>query len=281
MSCSSFTGNDRSLDRATPRLHDGGMILIATCEEWPNLHPDDRGLLAAFAERDMGAAPAVWNDPDVDWPQADAVLLRSTWDYSRTRDAFLRWLEGLSVPVFNPPAMIRWNTDKRYLDTLGLRGVPVVPTVYVDPGHSAPETPLAAQCVVKPSVSAGSQDTIRLEGDNRPAIERQVARIHRQGKTAMIQPYLANVDSAGETALLFIDGEFSHSVRKGPMLPEVGRLATDGLFAAEAIESRAASAAELELGFQVIRALPFETPVYTRVDLIPGADGAPVVLEAA
>ena len=34
----------------------------------------------------------------------------------------------------------------------------------------------------------------------------------------MIQPYLADVDTLGETALVYIDGRFSHALKKGPLL---------------------------------------------------------------
>ncbi|MEL6546779.1 MAG: hypothetical protein AAFQ82_19285 [Myxococcota bacterium] len=254
-------------------------ILLATCEEWSELHPDDRGIIDVLAQRGITALPAVWNDPNVQWHTAAAVVLRSTWDYTRNREAFLRWLDGLSCPLFNPSDVVRWNTDKVYLSVLGDAGLPVTPTVYLKPGEAVFETLGGEHVVVKPSVSAGSQDTIRLRANDRSAIESHVAGIHAQGKTAMIQPYLDAVDGEGETALLFFGGVFSHAIRKGPLLREVGRLATDGLFAAEAIEARTPSDAEKQLGARVLEALPFETPLYARVDLIPGPEGAPMILE--
>lgn len=254
-------------------------VFIATCEQWPDLHPDDRGIIEGLRARGRHALPAVWNDPAVDWQAGQAVVLRSTWDYTRARPEFLEWLEGLPCPVFNPAEVVRWNTDKRYLETLRVAGVPITPTFYLEVGASLPDELGAKECVVKPSVSAGSQDTIRLATDDRRAISAHVEAIHRQGKTVMVQPYLSGVESQGETALLYIDGRFSHAIRKGPILRETGRVATDSLFALEAVEAREPTADERELAARVLAALPFSGLLYTRVDLIPDDEGAPVVLE--
>ena len=35
----------------------------------------------------------------------------------------------------------------------------------------------------------------------------------------MLQPYLESVDTSGESALMYIDGRFSHAIRKGALLP--------------------------------------------------------------
>ena len=58
----------------------------------------------------------------------------------------------------------------------------------------------------------------------------------------LLQPYLDRVDAHGETALVFVDGDFSHAIRKGPLLRR-GEGPTRALFAAEHITPRQASAA--------------------------------------
>jgi hypothetical protein len=79
--------------------------------------------------------------------------------------------------------------------------------------------------------------------------------------------------------LVYLDGAFSHSIRKGPLL-SLGAGPTEGLFAEETIEPRTPAEAELALGARVLAMLEarFGTPVYARVDLAP-ANGGPVVLE--
>jgi hypothetical protein len=96
----------------------------------------------------------------------------------------------------------------------------------------------------------------------------------------MLQPYMAHVDDAGETALLYIGGRFSHAIRKGAMLdgPDLG---VAGLYKEERIDPRTPSAAEHAVAEQVLAAVPGGTAdlLYARVDLVPGPDGAPVLME--
>ena len=109
-----------------------------------------------------------------------------------------------------------------------------------------------------------------------------INRIVSQGKTAMVQPYLAAVDDLGETAQLFIGGEFSHAVRKGPLLvPNVLADKEHGLFLKEDISPRDPSQAQRELADAVISHVSknFGVPLYGRVDLLDDPRGKPVILE--
>ena len=92
-----------------------------------------------------------------------------------------------------------------------------------------------------------------------------------------MQPYLEAVDTAGETALLFFAGRYSHAIRKGPLLQRDGE-ATRALFAPEAITAREPSAAEIDVAHRALAAIPGGTPLYARVDLLPSATG-PQLLE--
>lgn len=99
-------------------------------------------------------------------------------------------------------------------------------------------------------------------------------------RSVLLQPYLDSVDRDGETALIYFAGRFSHAIRKGPLLPPGSRGSPAiGLFAPEAITPRIPGRDELHVAEQVLAALPFQTPLYARVDLIRDATGAPVVLE--
>jgi hypothetical protein len=96
----------------------------------------------------------------------------------------------------------------------------------------------------------------------------------------MVQPYDADVDTAGETALLFIGGEFSHAIRKGPILTGPDR-GVETLYQEESITPRTPSPAERALAERVLAALPFDRSalLYARVDLLPTPSGEPVVIE--
>jgi O-ureido-D-serine cyclo-ligase len=93
-----------------------------------------------------------------------------------------------------------------------------------------------------------------------------------------MQPYLERVDDHGETALIYFAGRFSHAIRKGALL-RTGEGPTAELFAKETITPREPTPAELRLGEQTLRAIPFGTLLYARVDLIRDSRDAPCVLE--
>ena len=186
-------------------------------------------LTDALAGREVEARPAVWDDQGVDWAAFDLVVVRSTWDYPGRREQFLAWAESLPY-VLNPPDVLRWNTDKRYLDALQ---TDAVPSTFLPPG--AGFEPPAGQFVVKPSVGAGSIGAARYEAGDDRALG-HVADLHAAGKTVLVQPYLAAVDTAGETSLIYLGGTFSHAVRKEPLL-EHGSEPGSGLYLEETITS--------------------------------------------
>jgi glutathione synthase/RimK-type ligase-like ATP-grasp enzyme len=256
-------------------------VAIATASELPHLDEDGPLLLDALARVDVDAEPAVWDDPTVDWSGFDAVVVRSTWDYAPRRDAFVAWAHRVEAAtrLLNPASIIEWNTDKRYLGELAAAGIPTVPTCFVAPGERV-ALPAAGEFVVKPTVSAGSRDTARYHAAEHERARAHVAALHEAGRTAMVQPYLEAVDVAGETAVLFIGGAFSHTIRKGPLLlPGEGFVA--GLFAPEDITARDARADERVLAERVLAAAPGggAALLYARVDLLPGPGGEPVLIE--
>lgn len=245
-----------------------------TCAELPELDPDDRLAIEPLAARGITVEPAVWSDPGVAWAGFALAVIRSTWDYARHRDSFVAWAR--EVPCLaNPADLVAWNTDKVYLRELAAAGVPVVPTTWVAPDDRW--TPPDGVYVIKPAVSAGSLDTGRYGPGDAALARAHVERLQAAGRLVMVQPYLPAVDSDGETALVYLDGGFSHAIRKGPMLtgPDVG---VTGLYREEEIAPRAASPAELSVGRAALAALP-SVPLYARVDLIPGPDGAPRLVE--
>ncbi|HMV67553.1 MAG TPA: hypothetical protein PKA64_11940, partial [Myxococcota bacterium] len=108
---------------------------LVTCADLPGWEVDDHALFAAM-DRAAGVAwdRPVWSDLRVDWAGYDGLLLRTTWDYTDRVGAFVAWAEGLPCPLFNAPAVVRWNTRKTYLRDLAARGVPIAPTVWLRAG---------------------------------------------------------------------------------------------------------------------------------------------------
>lgn len=243
------------------------------------LDEDLAPLQAACAEAGIETSIVAWDDMTVSWARFDAALLRSPWDYVDRLPEFLAWCDRTAkqTALWNPPAVVRWNTDKRYLGELAARGLPVIESHFLAPGDDPATLPDLAEFVVKPTVGAGSRDAQRYRRADRVAAIAHAKRLLDQGRHVLVQPYLKAVDEQGETALLFFEGRFSHAIRKAPLLKH-GEDPTSALFKAESIQPREPSEAEMSVATRVLAALPFETLAYARVDLLPSENG-PQLLE--
>jgi glutathione synthase/RimK-type ligase-like ATP-grasp enzyme len=231
------------------------------------------------------ATPAIWSDPTINWAGFDHIIIRNTWDYTNRLEEFLTWVKTYQSRIQNSYDVILWNSNKIYLKDLAVAGFPIVETQFVTDPHGDWELPTLGDFVVKPTVSAGSQDTLRLitsDPDCRSRAHDLIERILSQGKTAMVQPYMMAVDEIGETAQLFIGGEYSHAIRKGPLLvPNVEGEKEHGLFLKEDISPREPKLEQRELATALMGYVSqrFGVPLYARVDLLEDSDGKPVVLE--
>jgi len=155
--------------------------------------------------------------------------------------------------------------------------VPVIASHFIEPDGDPDAFPQLAEFVVKPAVGAGSRDVQRYTAAQRGDAVDHVRRLLRQHRSALVQPYVAGVDAHGESALVFIDGHFSHALRKNALL-QPGAAASQALFAPASIGPREATTEELGVARQVLAALPFGPQLYARVDLLPSPAG-PLLLE--
>lgn len=253
-------------------------IAFVTNPRHPEIEDDDRPLAAALAKRGALVVTASWDDADFPWDKVDLALLRSPWDYCRRYEEFLEWLARTETQtnIVNDPDIVRWNINKRYLDELAGKGVPTVPTAFVARGESVSLSDLCSSrgwdtVVLKPSVSADSWETIRVEPDRHEEGQAYLDR-HRPDREIMVQPFVKDVEDGGEHSLMFFGGTYSHAVRKnsafkgGRHVGPEGRPSDPGSDAVEMARDLLAKAG-----------IP-EVP-YARVDLARDHQGAPLLLE--
>jgi glutathione synthase/RimK-type ligase-like ATP-grasp enzyme len=204
----------------------------------------------------------------------DLVLPLLIWGYHfdlmRFRDALGRW-EAAGASLRNPTSVLRWNADKRYLDTLAARGAPTIPTLFVDRLEPADLTRAAERfgteaLVVKPQVSGAAWKTVKLRpGD---------ALDEAPETPAMIQPFLPAVAQEGELSLLYFDRRFSHAICKQATGGDFRvQEQFGGINAAHEPEPAALAAAE-----RVLEAID-EPLLYARIDLLRGLDGQWALIE--
>ncbi|MFF9374750.1 RimK family alpha-L-glutamate ligase [Streptomyces griseoluteus] len=247
----------------------------------PSKDPDLAGLVAELRAAGADAEARFWDEPDADWAGYDLVLIRSTWDYTWRPAEFLAWVDRVDAltRLLNPADVVHWNADKRYLGELASAGVPTVPTRYLPPG-AEPDLPTRHEYVVKPASGAGARYAARYTPEEHERAVRQLAHLHAEGLTAMVQPYMRGVDRHGERALHFFGGRLLHASRKGAVLVSGTPFDADKT-AHPRLEKWQPTGAELDVAERALAAVPggAERLLYGRVDLIDGEDGQPCVLE--
>ncbi len=242
-------------------------------ERW---QPHVRQLIDLLDGRlDVRVLTRCWRDDPAPLREADLVLPLFAWGYQHFVDQWyglLDWLEREGLPVHNPAALMRWNTDKLYLRDLEAAGVPVVETHWSD---ALGEADLAAAraafgrdgLLVKPPVSGGSYGTYILA--RVAAIPADVA-----GKRMMIQPLLDAVHEEGEYSLFYFDGAFSHALRK---VPKPGDFRVQEQFGASEIPVE--PDAEARAVTQATLAALDAPPLYARIDMLRDNAGRLALLE--
>jgi glutathione synthase/RimK-type ligase-like ATP-grasp enzyme len=248
---------------------------------------------AAFGATGIELLQVAWEDESAEWEAFDLVVVRSPWNYVEHLAEFRAWLESRreNRRFHNPVPLIEWNLNKRYLADLAQRGVPVVPTQFVETLEEFRTISAAMgskEFVVKPSISAGSRLTGRFrEGD--PAAEELARTILANDLMVMVQPFAERIDVEGEIGTVVFDGAISHSFRKAAVLDRNGGF-VGGTYREE-ISAVAAPEDVLEVVQSAVtatRAIARENGwisesdelLYGRYDVIRLDDGTPVVLEA-
>lgn len=198
-------------------------VAFATYADLADLIEGDRLAVDALKARGIMAQATVWDDPQIDWAQYGAVVIRSTWDYHHRSEEFLAWLshlDALAVPLLNPSAIVRWNMDKTYLRDLQTRGIEVLPSVWLARYTEFSLLRLMEErdwkrVVVKPVVSAAADNTHLITVDNAKERQPEVDSLLRRGGL-IVQEFAQEIESQGEWSLLFYGGQYSHAVLKHP-----------------------------------------------------------------
>jgi hypothetical protein len=254
-------------------------IVLAGCSALVEGDGDDAGLIAALRARGLHARWLSWDDPAT--LDADLVIPRATWDYTERLDEFLAWTRRVSNLV-NAPAVVAWNSDKRYLADLSAAGVPTVPSTFFAPGERV-HIP-AEEVVVKPAIGAGSVGARRFTDADQAREHAQA--LQADGHSALVQPYDPRIAN-GETALVFLAGRQSHAFNKGPLLPPPGELAVldeSGTYAEETLQPADPDFELWDLGHAALTAAAARLRIdvtellYARVDVIGGPEN-PRLLE--
>ncbi|NVE94502.1 ATP-grasp domain-containing protein [Altererythrobacter lutimaris] len=219
-----------------------------------------------------------WEAPLEAFSGLDLVLLGTVWNYQDKETAFLGRLDELDtqgVIICNPPEVVRWNIDKRYLAEMADRGVPTVPTHWVDNAKAddirqAQRHFSSDRIVAKRQIGAGAEGQFLFGGDN-PIPEGWKAE-----RPMMLQPFLPSIQSEGEYSFIFIDGEPSHVLNKRAAS---GEYRIQSLYGGTEIAASPA-AKDFASAQHAFDRIPFDAPLYARIDMVRGEDGKLLLMEA-
>lgn len=229
-------------------------LAIVTCDPLPEPDVDEASTVEALKRAGIEVEVVPWQ-AETDWARFEVSLLRSCWDYPWKEAAFRAWLDTAETQtrIWNPPSVVRWNLDKRYLLDLESMGVPVVET-WIGRDLEVVEW---ERFVVKPTVSCGSFLTrvfLRGEREEAKCFVEELSKTHEP----MFQPFLRSVETEGECSVVWIDGAITHAIRKKP------RFSGDEEAVSGAIQP---TQEEADLALRAIQAAPGPL-LYARADLM-------------
>lgn len=249
-------------------------ILVPTQDYEENWHPAFARKFRALSAAGLAVEQRLWTDPG-DLTGFDLILPLFAWGYQRNVSgwfALLDRLEAEHLPVINPAALLRWNSDKSYLAELAAAGVAVVPTVDVAVLDEAALADARARLdatdmVIKPAISGGADGTHLLRAG-------AIIPPDALGQRRLVQPLMPGIVRDGEHSLFLFDGRLSHAIVKRPA---AGDFRVQEQFGGREYPQEA-SAEALALADAALAACP-SPPVYARVDMVGDARGKLHIME--
>lgn len=184
---------------------------------------EDTILLNFLNDKGFNINFEIWNDPQVNWDQYDLLILKSPWDYFDLIHDFNSWLDVIEqkkIRMLNPLPIVRWNTDKHYLQDIAQAGFSITPSSWIEKGEAFKVEKLFRQfgsekIIVKPCISGGAKNTFAITRENAEEYTIKLNALFSQ-EAFLAQPFLPEVQTAGEWSFLFFNGAFSHSLLKIP-----------------------------------------------------------------
>lgn len=207
-----------------------------------------------------------WRDKLIDWNDFSAVIIRTTWDYQKSPDEFLKVLRKINdskARLENSLKTVEWNLSKLYLRELESRDVKIVPTIWDEKDVSETKFGDWLNCfqtdeiIIKPIISATAEYTYRLK-----KFLPELSEIF-ENRPFMVQKFLPNIVTEGEFSLFYFGGNYSHTILKTPK-PKDFRVQEEHGGIITAITP---SAKLLNTAVKILSLIE-PTPLYVRIDFV-------------
>ncbi|ABR74276.1 glutathione synthetase [Actinobacillus succinogenes] len=232
-------------------------LAFTTCRKYPQL-PQNLQPLVNQLSCDFKVEISPWQNT----AQSDVILPLCAWDYADQPELFQQWLHKMSAQgaVFlNSIALMQWNMNKRYLVDLQQWGIDVIPSQILPADQNVLQQTLLQQgwqeAVIKPAIGQSGR-FVQKVFKNQSIVE-----LDHYQSGIILQPYIPEVASNGETSLIFFGGEFSHAIKRQPAENEWRANSAYGV----QISAQKVSENIILQAQNVLTTLP-EMPNYARVD---------------
>nr|WP_315256701.1 hypothetical protein [uncultured Flavobacterium sp.] len=198
-------------------------IGLLTCEKLPDLTIADQQLIPELAKHNIIAKAVIWNDKTINWSDFDYLIFRNTWDYFEKEIEFNLWInqiEQLGIKTLNPIEIIKQNKHKFYLREMETEGISILPTIFIDKTEHLNLAEIIPKhwkkAVLKPAFSAGSYQTSVFNVSEIKKTNDEYTKI-AQEKELLLQEFIHEIQTLGETSFIFFNKKFSHAVNKKPI----------------------------------------------------------------
>lgn len=268
-------------------------VFLVSCIEIGDLDTESIFLKEALNRRGIESSIENWNDPTINWGEADLSISRTTSSYLFNPVKFLDWARNVeeSSTLWNPSQVMEWNHHKRYIMELQEKGIPIPETILIPKNSDQPISKILEEVpwdefVLKPCIGAGSSGLRRFTKES-PDLEAHFRNLNKHGYKqvfsfgemdfipcdTLVQPYLTEITVVGEASLIFFGGEYSHSVLKKV---KAGDYRAHPIWGAE-IKRYSPSDEEIDVAFRTLKVVGHPTE-FARIDMIPTESG-PLIIE--
>jgi glutathione synthase/RimK-type ligase-like ATP-grasp enzyme len=198
-------------------------IGLLTCEKLPELTLADQKLIPELAKHNIIAKAVIWSDKTIKWNDFDYLIFRNTWDYFEKETEFNLWLdqiERLGIKTLNAIEIIKQNKHKFYLREMEKEGILILPTIFIDKKANLNLAEILPKhwkkAVIKPAFSGGAYLTSLFEVSDIEKINGEYTKI-AQEKELLLQEFIPEIQTLGETSFIFFNKKFSHAINKKPV----------------------------------------------------------------
>ena len=240
-------------------------IIFTTCEKWSSISISDKLVADELTALGHDVESVPWNGDFGRFISSDLVLLCSNWDYHYHIQEFRKWLGKLKehdIPLQNSLEIIKWNLSKSYISELAKNGILTPKSMIVDSKEDLEasfEKMHWSKAVVKPIYGASGHLVECISREEIP--NWAMTHIEKGANKWLLQEFISEIEQSGELSIVFINGNYSHAVRK---IPKQGEFRINGQYGGQTSRIEPTSAI-VEVARNILDYLE-EIPLYARVD---------------